>query len=56
MKKYFDSLKFVNMINEENSRKNEHLKENERICYKTGIKTPVFFFDKIYKTEWIAVR
>ena len=32
MKKYFDFLKFVNMINGEISRKREYLQENERIC------------------------
>lgn len=32
MKKYFDSLKFVHMINGENSRKREYLQENRRIC------------------------
>lgn len=55
MKKFFNLLKFDYMVSGENLRKNEILRENERFCKKTGIKTPVFFFDKLYETEWIAV-
>jgi len=37
------------MVNGENERKTENFRENERFFKKAGIKTPVFFFDKLYR-------
>ena len=43
------------MIKAENLRKMKKMRVNKRILQQAGIKNPVFFFDKLNKTEWITV-
>ena len=43
------------MLKVENNRKLKYLRENGKFWQKAGIKTPAFFFDRLYKTEWMTV-